>query len=197
MSTEVTSTDPTVQAIISGKAPPAARLAAARGLLPLPQADLLEALVYLRVDGDAKVAQAAQATLREVAAPPQHLGAQVGLVAVLHTWGQDLHYHPHLHVVARGGGRACDSGGTVTPPPRWLACRPGFFLPVRVLSRVFRGKFLAWLRQAQAAGELTWHGELSSLAEPACFSAWLHEQYQSDWVVSAKAPLGGPEQVLK
>jgi len=141
--------------------------------------------------------QAAPATLREVAANPRHLGAQVGLVGVLHTWGQDLHYHPHLHVVATGGGLACDAGGTVTQPPRWVACRPGFFLPVRVLSRLFRGKFLALLHEAQAAGELSWHGELSGLAEPAAFTAWLQEQYRSDWVVYAKAPFGGPEQVLK
>jgi len=141
--------------------------------------------------------QAAQATLREVAANPRHLGAQVGLVAVLHTWGQDLHYHPHLHVVATGGGLTCDASGTVTQPPRWVACRPGFFLPVRVLSRVFRGKFLALLRQAQAARQLTWHGQLSGLAEPTAFSAWLQAQYQSDWVVYAKAPFGGPQQVLK
>jgi hypothetical protein len=141
--------------------------------------------------------QAASATLREVAADPKHLGAQVGLVAVLHTWGQDLHYHPHLHVVATGGGLACAADGTVTTPPRWRSCRPGFFLPVRVLSRVFRGKYLALMRQAQAAGELTWHGELVGLAEPAAFASWLRDQYASDWVVYAKPPFGGPEQVLK
>jgi hypothetical protein len=141
--------------------------------------------------------RAAQATLREVAADPKHLGAQVGLLAVLHTWGQDLHYHPHLHVVATGGGLACDAEGTVMAPPQWVACRPGFFLPVRVLSRVFRGKFLALLRQAQAAGELSWHGELAGLAAPTAFAAWLGEQYQRDWVVYAKPPFGGPEQVLK
>jgi hypothetical protein len=117
--------------------------------------------------------------------------------AVLHTWGQDLHYHPHLHVVATGGGLACAADGTVAAPPRWLACRPGFFLPVRVLSRVFRGKYLALLRQAPAAGELSWHGELAGMAEPAAFAAWLHRHYQSDWVVYAKPPFGGPEQVLK
>jgi transposase-like zinc-binding protein/putative transposase len=141
--------------------------------------------------------RAAQATLQEVAADAKHLGAQVGLVAVLHTWGQDLHYHPHLHVVATGGGLACSARGTVTEPPQWRACRPGFFLPVRVLSRVFRGKYLALLRQAQAAGELTWHGELAGLAAPAAFTAWLRDQYRSDWVVYAKPPFGGPEQVLK
>jgi hypothetical protein len=119
------------------------------------------------------------------------------LVAVLHTWGQDLHYHPHLHVVATGGGLACDAGGTVVQPPRWQACRPGFFLPVRVLSRVFRGKFLALVRQAHTAGQWNWHGELTPLAQPGAFAAWLHEQYRRDWVVYAKPPFGGPEQVLK
>jgi Putative transposase/Transposase zinc-binding domain len=141
--------------------------------------------------------QAAQATLRAVAANPEHLGAQVGLVLVLHTWGQDLHYHPHLHVVATGGGLACAADGTVTEPARWVACRPRFFLPVRVLSRVFRGKYLALLRQAQVDGKLRWHGDLAALAEPTAFAAWLQEQYARAWVVYAKPPFGGPEQVLK
>jgi hypothetical protein len=141
--------------------------------------------------------RAAQETLRAVATNPKHLGAQVGLLAVLHTWGQDLHYHPHLHVVATGGGLACDAGGAVTTPPRWVACRPGFFLPVRVLSRVFRGKYLAFVQQAQAAGKLSFYGDLAGLADPAAFAAWLRVQYRSDWVVYAKPPFGGPEQVLK
>jgi Putative transposase/Transposase zinc-binding domain len=141
--------------------------------------------------------RAASEALREVAAAPKHLGAQVGLVAVLHTWGQDLHYHPHLHVVATGGGLACAADGTVATPPRWVACRPGFFLPVRVLSRVFRGKFLALLRQAQAAGQLYGWGAGADRAEPSGFAAWLRQQYQSDWVVYAKPPFGGPGQVLK
>jgi hypothetical protein len=141
--------------------------------------------------------RAAAEALREVAADPKYLGAQVGLVAVLHTWGQDLHFHPHLHVVATGGGLACAADGMGTAPPRWVACRPGFFLPVRVLSRVFRGKYLALLRQVQAAGQLSWHGPLAGLAEPAAFAAWLAEQYQVAWVVYAKPPFGGPHQVLK
>ncbi|HEV8178374.1 MAG TPA: IS91 family transposase [Gemmatimonadales bacterium] len=141
--------------------------------------------------------RAASEALREVAANPKHLGAQVGLLAVLHTWGQDLHYHPHLHVVATGGGLACAQDGVVERPSRWVKCRPGFFLPVRVLSRVFRGKFLALLRQAQSAGQLGWHGEQAGLAEPAAFAAWLAEQYGRDWVVYAKPPFGGPERVLK
>jgi hypothetical protein len=140
---------------------------------------------------------AARGALRAVAADPKHLGAQVGLVAVLHTWGQDLHYHPHLHVVATGGGLACDARGRVAAPPRWVACRPGFFLPVRVLSRVYRGQYLAGLRRLHAAGALTFHGERAGLAEPAAFAAWLREQSRGDWVVYAKAPFGGPGQVLK
>jgi hypothetical protein len=90
--------------------------------------------------------RAAQQTLQEVAADPKHLGAQVGILAVLHTWGQNLHYHPHLHCVVTGGGLACDARGALEEGPRWVSCRPGFFLPVRVLSRVYRGKFLSsWL----------------------------------------------------
>jgi hypothetical protein len=92
---------------------------------------------------------------------------------------------------------SCDAAGAATPPPRWLACRPGFFLPVRVLSRVFRGKYLALLRQAQAAGKLSSHGELAGLAEASAFAAWLREQYRTEWVVYAKPPFGGAEQVLK
>lgn len=141
--------------------------------------------------------EAVQQTLRQVAADPKHLGAQVGLLAVLHTWGQDLHYHPHLHVVATGGGLACARDGTLTEPARWVSCRPGFFVPVRVLSRVYRGKFLAGLRQAYTAGQLTFHGQQSELIQAEAFSAWLGEQYRQDWVVYAKEPFGGPERVLK
>jgi hypothetical protein len=141
--------------------------------------------------------EAAHQALREVAADPRHLGARVGLLMVLHTWGQDLHYHPHVHVVATGGGLACARDGKIEVPPRWLACRPGFFLPVRVLSRLFRGKFLDGLRRAHAAGKLHFYGALSSLADPSPFASWRGEQYRTDWVVYAKKPFGGPEQVLK
>jgi hypothetical protein len=136
-------------------------------------------------------------TLRAVAAQPKYLGARVGLLAVLHTWGQDLHYHPHVHVVATGGGLACDRAGQLAVPSRWQACRPGFFLPVRVLSRVYRGKYLAGLRQAYAAGQLTFHGDLAGLAEAPAWAAWLAEQYAPAWVVYAKQPFAGPEVVLK
>jgi hypothetical protein len=138
--------------------------------------------------------QSASATLREVAANPQRLGAQVGVLMVLHTWGQNLHHHPHVHCVVTGGGLSCNERGVVEATPRWLSCRPGFFLPVRVLSRVYRGKFLAGLRALHTAGKLTLP---SALAELSAFTAWLSPLYAKDWVVYAKPPFGGPEQVLK
>jgi hypothetical protein len=141
--------------------------------------------------------EAAWETLREVAAQAKHLGAQVGVVAVLHTWGQNLHHHPHLHCVVSGGGLACDAAGRVQQPERWVSCRPGFFLPVRVLSRVFRGKYLAGLRRAYAAGRLSLLGARAALAEPVAFAAWLRGLYGREWVVYAKPPFGGPQQVLK
>jgi predicted Zn-ribbon and HTH transcriptional regulator len=141
--------------------------------------------------------RAAADTVQAVAADPKHLGAQVGLLAVLHTWGQNLHHHPHLHCVATGGGLSCNRRGVVDAEPRWLSCRPGFFLPVRVLGRVFRGKFLAGLRDAFDQQRLRFPGRLAGLAAAAAFSAWLRPLYQSDWVVYAKPPFGGPAQVLK
>jgi hypothetical protein len=116
-------------------------------------------------------------------------GAEIGLVAVLHTWGQNLHHHPHVHCVVPGGGPSLD--GT-----RWIACRPGFFLPVRVLSRLFRRLFLDELRAAFEAGDLGFFGELADLREPADFARRLHELRRVDWVVYAKPPFGGPAQVL-
>ena len=98
--------------------------------------------------------QSAAETLREVAANPKRLGAQVGVLMVLHTWGQNLHHHPHVHCVVTGGGLSCNVRGEVDASPRWVSCRPGFFLPARVLSRVFRGKFLAGLRALEAQGKL-------------------------------------------
>src|SRR5277367_1196676 len=109
---------------------------------------------------------AAAETLRVIAADPRHLGAEIGLVAVLHTWGQNLHHHPHVHCVVPGGGLASDGS-------HWVACRPGFFLPVRVLSRVFRGKFLALLRSAFDQGTLSFHGMLASMADPVEFQRQL------------------------
>jgi hypothetical protein len=128
-------------------------------------------------------------TLRTIAADPRHLGAELGLVAVLHTWGQTLQHHPHVHCVVPGGGPSSD--GT-----RWIGCRPGFFLPVRVLSRLFRRLFLDELCTAFEAGDLGFFGDLAPLAEPAAFTRHLRALRRVDWVVYAKPPFGGPAQVL-
>jgi hypothetical protein len=128
-------------------------------------------------------------TLRRIAADPKHLGAEIGLVAVLHTWGQTLQHHPHVHCVVPGGGPSPD--GT-----RWVACRPGFFLPVRVLSRLFRRLLLDELRAAFEAGQLGLFGALAPLTEPASFARRLRDLRRTEWVVYAKPPFGGPEQVL-
>ena len=138
---------------------------------------------------------AASATLREVAADPKRLGAQVGVVAVLHTWGQNLHHHPHLHCLVTGGGLSCDRSGRLEERPCWRSCRPGFFLPIRVLSRVFRGKFLALLRQAR--GELVLAGRLAPLAAASGWESWLRPLYGRDWVVYSQPPAAGAEVVLK
>ena len=127
----------------------------------------------------------------------KRLGAVLGVLMVLHTWGQNLHHHPHVHCVVTGGGLSCDSAGKIDAVPRWLACRPGFFLPVRVLSRVFRGKFLAGLREAFSQDKLILPGRLATLAEPDGRVAWWSSLYDKEWVVYAKRPFGGPEQVLK
>ena len=129
-------------------------------------------------------------TLQQIAADPKHLGAEIGFLAVLHTWGQNLQHHPHVHCVVPGGGLAPDGS-------RWIACRPGFFLPVRILSRVFRGKFLARLRAAFDRGELAFHGQLAALADPGEFQRRLAASARTEWVVYAKPPFGGPERVLK
>jgi hypothetical protein len=139
----------------------------------------------------------AAATLREVAANPKRLGAVVGVLMVLHTWGQNLHHHPHVHCVATGGGLSCDPAGKIDATPRWVACRPGFFLPVRVLSRVFRGKFLDGLSRLFEQGKLRLPGRLQALAEPSGRSAWWQTLSAADWVVYSKRPFGGPAQVLK
>jgi hypothetical protein len=137
------------------------------------------------------VFRTAAETLMQLAADPQHLGADIGFLAVLHTWGQNLHLHPHVHCVVPGGGLAPEGD-------RWLACRAGFFLPVRVLSRLFRGKFLAALQQAFAGGRLGFHGQQAGLANATAFRRWIAGLRAKEWVVYAKPPLGsGPEQVLK
>ncbi len=133
--------------------------------------------------------QAAAKALQTIAADPRHLGAQLGAIAVLHSWGQNLHYHPHVHCIVPGGGPSLD--GT-----RWVACRPGFLLPVRVLSRLFRRLFLDELQAAYAAGRLGFFGELSALARRAAFADRLRALRRQEWVVYAKPPFGGPAQVL-
>ncbi len=134
--------------------------------------------------------RASAETLKRIAADPQHLGAVLGFIGLLHTWGQTLHHHPHVHYVVPGGGISPD-GAT------WISCPPGFFLPVRVLSSVFRGKFLDLTRQAFAKGELSFQGRLAPLATPKAFAAHLAPTYDTPWVVYAKPPFGGAAQVLK
>jgi hypothetical protein len=129
-------------------------------------------------------------TLKEVARDPAHLGAEIGFVSVLHTWGQNLLHHPHVHCVVPGGGLSADG-------ERWVSCRPGFFLPVRVLSRLFRGKFLAGLGRAFREGRLQFQGGLASLRQGKEFRARLARARETEWVVYAKPPFGGPEQVLR
>jgi hypothetical protein len=141
--------------------------------------------------------EAAAQTLLEVAARARHLGARLGVLAVLHTWGQQLEHHPHVHCVVPGGGLACDASGVVEEPWRWCSCRPNFFLPVKVLGQVFRGKYVAGLRRAYQRGDLRFAGSTAVLADHGAFEALLQSLYALDWVVYAKAPFGGPEQVLK
>jgi hypothetical protein len=134
--------------------------------------------------------RAAAETPLEVAADPRHLGAEVGVLAVLHTWGQNLAPHPHVHCVVTGGGLAPDGS-------RWVAGRDEFFLPVRVLSRVFRGKFLAGLRAAFQRGRLRFPGRLAALAQPRRFDRLIAEAVRTEWVVYARPPWGGAATVLK
>jgi hypothetical protein len=134
--------------------------------------------------------RAAAETLRTIAADPKHLGAEIGFIAILHTWGQNLLHHPHLHCVVPGGGPSPD--GT-----RWVACRPGFFLPVRVLSRLFRRLFLEQLQQAFDNNELQFINSLAALKDRVAFAKYLAPATQAEWVVYAKPPFGGPEQVLQ
>ncbi|MCP5070158.1 MAG: IS91 family transposase [bacterium] len=129
-------------------------------------------------------------TLKTIAADPQHLGAEIGFLSVLHTWGQNLMHHPHVHCIVPGGGLSPDGS-------QWISCPAGFFLPVRVLSRVFRGKFLEMTRKAFADGELRFQGDLDALGDEKAFESHLLKTLDNDWVVYAKKPFGGPEQVLK
>jgi hypothetical protein len=134
--------------------------------------------------------RAVSETLSRIAADPKHLGAEIGFLAVLHTWGQNLMHHPHLHCLVPGGGIAPDGKS-------WIACRPGFFLPVRVLSRMFRGLLLQYLEKAFAAGELNFFSQHRHLHEPAAFRRYLAPAYGPEWVVYAKRPFAGPAQVLE
>jgi hypothetical protein len=137
--------------------------------------------------------RAVSETLLTIAADPKHLGAAIGFLSVLHTWGQNLHLHPHIHCVVPGGGISPDES-------RWIPCRKyrkSFFLPVKVLSHFFRNRFLKHLRRAFRKGKLRFHGELGSLAQPVVFEALCQKAGQHDWVVYAKHPFGGPEQALK
>jgi hypothetical protein len=133
--------------------------------------------------------RASAATLLEVARDPKHLGADIGLLSVLHTWGQNLQHHPHVHCVVPAGGLALDGS-------RWVAASRKFFLPVRVLSRVFRGKFTAALKQLLREGKLQFHGSLEELADPERFRKFLRQLFSREWVVYAKPPFGGAEHVL-
>jgi hypothetical protein len=128
-------------------------------------------------------------TLRTIAADPQHLGAEIGFFAVLHTWGQNLLHHPHLHCVVPGGGISADGS-------RWISCRPGFFLPVRVLSRLFRRLFLEDLDTAFQSGKLRFFHSLEALQNPQEFARYLAPVRKAEWVVYAKPPFAGPQQVL-
>ncbi len=129
-------------------------------------------------------------TLLSIAADPQRLGVELGFFAILHSWGQNLHFHPHLHCVVPGGGLSPRSG-------RWIHGRRRFLLPVKVLSARFRRLFLEALEQAHAAGQLQFFGELAGLSDPATFARYLAPLKKSKWVVYAKAPWGGPQQVLE
>ena len=128
-------------------------------------------------------------TLRRIAADPKHLGAQIGATLVLHTWGSALTHHPHVHGIVPGGGLSPDGA-------RWVACRPGFFLPVRVLSCLFRRRFLEELGKAHRAGQFRFFGDEAGLADPAAFAAWIKPLGQCEWVVYAKRPFAGPAAVL-
>jgi len=128
-------------------------------------------------------------TLRTIAADTKHLGAQIGATLVLHTWGSALTHHPHVHGIVPGGRLSLDG-------ERWVSCKPGFFLSVRVLSRLFRRRFLEALSQAQATGQLQFFGEYAHLSDASAFANWLAPLKKCEWVVYAKRPFAGPEAVL-
>ncbi len=154
--------------------------------LPAPIGDIAyqnKAVIY-----DILFKAAAEAVMT-IAADPKHLGASIGITAVLHTWGSAMTHHPHVHMIVPGGGIARDG-------QHWIACRPGFFLPVRVLSRLFRRLFLDQLAAAHAAGRLNFFADHAPLAQAQIFAAYLAPLRQTEWVVYAKRPFGGPQAVL-
>ena len=128
-------------------------------------------------------------TLRTIAADPKHLGAQIGATLVLHTWGSSLTHHPHVHGIVAGGGLSPDG-------EHWVACKPGFFLSVRVLSRLFRHRFLEELTKAHCSGQLQFFAEYAALADASAFTEWLAPLREVEWVVYAKRPFAGPAAVL-
>src|SRR5215831_20135440 len=128
-------------------------------------------------------------TLLEVARNPEHLGAEIGFFSVLHSWSQQLNLHPHLHIIIPAGGLSPDH-------TRWIHARENYFLPKKVLRKVFRGKFVDALKQAFHNGQLNFHTDLKLLADPKTFPAWLRPLHRQDWVVYLKRPFGGPEYVL-
>jgi hypothetical protein len=134
--------------------------------------------------------RASAETLLEVARDPRHLGAEIGFFTVLHTWSQKLRLHPHVHCVIPAGGLSLDH-------THWVKSRDRFFLSINVLRRVFRGKFVAALQQAFCEGQLVFHGDLTLLAQPKIFAAWLRPLFRKDWVVYSKPPFGGPQYVLQ
>ena len=154
--------------------------------LPAPIADIAyfnKAVIY------GLLFDIAAETLLTIGADPKHLGARLGVTLVLHTWGSALTHHPHVHGIVPGGGLAIDGS-------KWIACRPGFFLPVRVLSRLFRRRFLEALQQAHRDGRLQFFGELASLTDDLTFARWLAPSRRCEWVVYAKRPFAGPDAVL-
>lgn len=133
--------------------------------------------------------RASAQTVATIAADPKRLGAKVGMTSVLHTWGSALTHHPHVHMIVPGGGLSKDGN-------RWVACKPGFFLHVRVLSRLFRRLFIEGLLALHCEGELNFFGDLDGLSEPQAFAAYLAPLRKKEWIVYAKPPFGGPEAVL-
>lgn len=154
--------------------------------LPAPISDIAyynKAVVY------GMLFEIAAETLSTIAADPKHLGAQVGVTLVLHTWGSALTHHPHVHGIVPGGGLSPDG-------KRWVSCKPGFFLSVRVLSRLFRRRFLEAMQEAYRGGKLQFFGERADLSDPKAFAQWLAPLGRCEWVVYAKRPFAGPQAVL-